>query len=69
MNRLRDLREYIGALKAIGELQEINKEIDRNLEIGAIVRRSYDLRAPLRYTTLSAVSSRASGCCWALLVG
>jgi 4-hydroxy-3-polyprenylbenzoate decarboxylase len=45
MNRLRDLREYIAALKAIGELQEINKEVDRNLEIGAIVRRSYDLRA------------------------
>jgi len=45
MRRLKDLREYIAALREIGELQEIESEVDWNLEIGAIVRRSYDLRA------------------------
>lgn len=46
LNRLRDLREYIAALHALGEVQEINQEVDWNLEIGAIIRRSYELRAP-----------------------
>jgi len=30
----------------MGELQEIEVEVDWNLEIGAIIRRAYDLRAP-----------------------
>src|SRR5262245_31508192 len=46
MKRLKSLREYINALKAIGELQEIDIEVDWNLEMGAIIRRSYELRAP-----------------------
>jgi 4-hydroxy-3-polyprenylbenzoate decarboxylase len=44
MRRLKDMREYIAALREIGELQEVDSEVDWNLEIGAIVRRSYDLR-------------------------
>jgi 4-hydroxy-3-polyprenylbenzoate decarboxylase len=40
------LREYIDALKALGEIQEIAAEVDWHLELGAIVRRSYELRAP-----------------------
>lgn len=39
LKHLKSLREYIDALKEIGEIQEINKEVDWNLEIGAICRR------------------------------
>src|SRR6266851_4472203 len=46
MNRLRSLREYVDRLKALGEVQEIDAEVDWNLEMGAIIRRSYELRAP-----------------------
>ncbi len=46
MKHLKDLRAYIAALQEIDELQSIDKEVDWNLEIGAIIRRSYDLRAP-----------------------
>jgi 4-hydroxy-3-polyprenylbenzoate decarboxylase len=46
LKRLRSLREFIDALKAIGEVQPIDKEVDWNLEIGAVTRRSYELRAP-----------------------
>src|SRR5664279_6433490 len=33
-----DLRGWIAALKAAGELQEINAEVDWNIEIGTIMR-------------------------------
>jgi 4-hydroxy-3-polyprenylbenzoate decarboxylase len=33
-------------LRAIGDLQEVDGEVDWNLEMGAIIRRSLDLRAP-----------------------
>src|SRR5438128_8293380 len=46
MKHLKCLREYIDQLKAIGEIQEIDVEVDWNLEMGAIIRRSYELRAP-----------------------
>lgn len=46
MKQLRDLREYLEILASLGELQEIDPEVDWNLEIGAIIRRAYDLRAP-----------------------
>jgi 4-hydroxy-3-polyprenylbenzoate decarboxylase len=46
MRHLKSLREYIEALQALGELQEIDVEVDCNLEMGAIIRRSYELRAP-----------------------
>ncbi|MGQ5640530.1 MULTISPECIES: UbiD family decarboxylase [unclassified Streptomyces] len=46
MKHLRSLREFIAELDAIGEINEIDAEVDWNLEIGAIVRRSYDLKAP-----------------------
>ncbi|MBW4595661.1 MAG: UbiD family decarboxylase [Brasilonema angustatum HA4187-MV1] len=46
MKHLKSLREYIDVLKEIGEVQEIDQEVDWNLEIGAITRRSYDLKAP-----------------------
>src|SRR6516165_6996322 len=46
MKHLKSLREYIDALRALGEIQEIDVEVDWNLEMGAIIRRSYELRAP-----------------------
>ena len=42
----RDLREWIATLDKLGEIQHINEEVDWNLEVGAIIRRSYDLKAP-----------------------
>src|SRR6266571_2239719 len=46
MQRLRSMREYVERLNALGEIQEIDIEVDWNLEIGAIIRRSYELQAP-----------------------
>src|SRR5262245_20456898 len=46
MQHLKSLREYLDQLKALGEVQEIDAEVDWNLEMGAIIRRSYELRAP-----------------------
>ena len=46
MNHIRDLRTFIAQLTAIGDVQEIDREVDWNLEMGAIARRSMDLRAP-----------------------
>jgi 4-hydroxy-3-polyprenylbenzoate decarboxylase len=46
MHHLKSLRDYIDQLKALGEIQEIDVEVDWNLEMGAIIRRSYELRAP-----------------------
>ena len=41
-----ELRAYIAALEKAGEVQRIEKEVDWDLEVGAIIRRVYDLRAP-----------------------
>lgn len=46
MGHLKDLRALVSELETIGEIQRIDAEVDWNLEIGAIIRRSYDLRAP-----------------------
>jgi UbiD family decarboxylase len=46
MQHLKSLRDYVERLKALGEVQEIDAEVDWNLEMGAIIRRSYELRAP-----------------------
>lgn len=43
---IKNLRDYIDRLDELGEIQAIDREVDWNLEIGAIIRRSYDLRAP-----------------------
>jgi 4-hydroxy-3-polyprenylbenzoate decarboxylase len=41
-----DIREYINRLEREGEIIRINKEVDWNLEMGAIIRRSHELGAP-----------------------
>ncbi len=43
---IKDLRQFIEKLQAIGDVQEIEREVDWNLEMGAVARRSMDLRAP-----------------------
>ena len=43
---IKSLREYIDSLKDLGEVQEVDKEVDWNLEIGAITRRVYETDAP-----------------------
>ena len=42
----KSLREHIEALRAIGEVQEVDQEVDWNLEIGAITRRIYETGGP-----------------------
>jgi len=46
MKKLNHLREYIEILKQHKEVLDVDVETDWNLEIGAVIRRSYDLRAP-----------------------
>jgi UbiD family decarboxylase len=46
VNHLKSLREYLEVLEAIGEVQPIDREVDWNLEIGAICRRCYETGAP-----------------------
>ena len=43
---MKDLREYIEALRAIGELHEINHSVDCNLEVGAIMKKVNDMKGP-----------------------
>jgi len=42
----KDLREYIEKLEQEKELIRVKEEVDWHLEVGAIIRRSYDLKAP-----------------------
>jgi phenylphosphate carboxylase alpha subunit len=44
-SRIKDLREYIDILHAYGEIVDISTKVDWNLELGAIIRHSYDLNA------------------------
>jgi phenylphosphate carboxylase alpha subunit len=41
----RSFREYVEALQQIGQVQEIDQEVDWNLEMGAIIRRSTETKA------------------------
>jgi 4-hydroxy-3-polyprenylbenzoate decarboxylase len=46
MKRCKNLREYIEQLQGIGDIQEIDAEVDWRLEICAIIRRACELQAP-----------------------
>ena len=46
MKHFKSLREHIEMLRSMGEIQEIDVEVDLHLEMGAIIRRSYELKAP-----------------------
>jgi 4-hydroxy-3-polyprenylbenzoate decarboxylase len=45
LKHLRSLRDYIDELATLGDVQPIDVEVDWKYEIGAVIRRSYDLRA------------------------
>ncbi|MDR3594212.1 UbiD family decarboxylase [Clostridium sp.] len=47
MNRIKSFREYIERLKDIGEVKEIEEEVDWNLEMGAIIRWCNENGAPV----------------------
>lgn len=49
MKKINNLREYIDKLREHKELLDVKAEVDWNLEIGAIIRRTYDLQAPSPY--------------------
>ena len=42
----RSLREHLEALRGLGELHEIDQEVDWNLEIGAVTRRICETGGP-----------------------
>lgn len=46
MTRYKDLRSHIELLQQIGEIQTIDVEVDWMLEMGAVTRRTMDLRLP-----------------------
>ena len=41
-----NLRDYLTALDALGDVMHIHREVDGDLEPGAITRRSYEIRSP-----------------------
>lgn len=46
MRRQMDLRQYLDELRRLGELQDVDAEVDQELEIGAIARRLYETGGP-----------------------
>ncbi|WP_312936108.1 UbiD family decarboxylase [Pseudomonas sp.] len=41
-----NLRDYLAALDALGDVMHIHREVDGDLEPGAITRRSYEIQSP-----------------------
>jgi phenylphosphate carboxylase alpha subunit len=56
-----DLRAFLAALEAAGELSCVSTEVDWNLELGAISRRAMDLHAPALLFEKLAGYPRGSG--------
>jgi 4-hydroxy-3-polyprenylbenzoate decarboxylase len=46
MARLKDLRAYLAALEKLGDVRTIDREVDPHLEVGAVIRHSYETVAP-----------------------
>jgi UbiD family decarboxylase len=46
MARIKDLREYLRALEALGDLQRVDRSVSTTLEAAAITRRSTERRRP-----------------------
>ncbi|AIA06623.1 UbiD family decarboxylase [Streptomyces noursei] len=42
MPRIKDLRAYLAALEELGDLRTVDRQVDPHLEVGAIIRRSYE---------------------------
>jgi UbiD family decarboxylase len=59
---LRDLREYIGALQELGDVCTVEREVDPNLELGAVIRRSYEIGAPAPlFTNIKGTAPKGGG--------
>ena len=43
---LKSMRDYLTELKRLGELIEVDREVNWNLEVGAIIRRVYETQSP-----------------------
>lgn len=46
MAALKDLRDYLNALEQLGDVKVIDRPVDPHLEVGALIRRSYETTAP-----------------------
>lgn len=46
MTPIRDLRDYVEALEKLGDIRNIDRSVDPHLEVGAVIRRSYETQAP-----------------------
>jgi len=46
MKRIKDIRAYIEILRGLGDIHEIDREVDPYLEMAAVTRRGYDLHSP-----------------------
>lgn len=46
MARIKDLRAYLDALAELGDVRTVDRLVDPHLEVGAIIRRSYESVAP-----------------------
>lgn len=56
-----DLREYLGRLEEAAELRRVEKPVDSNLEVGAIVQRIAECGGPaLHFTAVSGASDGSS---------
>ncbi|WP_025732360.1 UbiD family decarboxylase [Carnimonas nigrificans] len=60
MTHFKDLRSYLCALNDIGDLERITREVDGDLEPGAITRRSYETDAPA--PLMENIRGNALGC-------
>ena len=56
-----DLREFMKACEDAGEMVTIDKEVDWNLEVGAISRRICEIGAPMAHmTNIKGITNGAS---------
>lgn len=46
MEHIKSFRKYVETLQQLGEVIDVEKEVDWNLEMSAVCRRAYDLHAP-----------------------
>jgi len=46
LSRYKSFREWLAELERLGDLNQVETEVDWSLELGAVTRRSMDLRSP-----------------------
>jgi UbiD family decarboxylase len=45
-HHFKSLRDFLDALRDLGDMREVSREVDTDLEIGAIIRRTHEMYAP-----------------------